>query len=458
MKHKLLGTPMPHQQTSIEFSRRNPRVLDFSDPGTGKTFVRIAMAVERVNKNPKHKILILCPRTLMTTVWVNQFRQYAPTIAVVACPAITRAEAFSSEASVYVVNHDGVNWLKTQTKLLAEFDEIVIDESTAFKHHTSQRSKALAHFIKRFKYRTLMTGTPNTVSIVELWNQARMTDDGQRLGILFHQFRSTVCMPIQRGKSLRALEWADIDGAEEAVFGLIKDITIRHKRDLLDLPPTQVYEVNFTLPPRVRKDYDSFVADKVLAKRNKLVVGINAAVLRGKLLQLCSGAVYGSGETDEERIVPIMLERYELAIQLASESPGALVYFFWRHQRDALVMLAEKRNMRFAVMDGFTTDDERIQIEHDYQNGVYDVLFAHPKTVAHGVTLTYGSRTIWASPTDNLEWFVQGNLRQARKGQQRSTEIITIMAPNTLEDRVYHEVLKGKQARLDNLLDLLETR
>ena len=72
---------------------------------------------------------------------------------------------------------------------------------------------------------------------------------------------------------------------------------------------------------------------------------------------------------------------------------------------------------------------------------------------AHGLTLTRATATIWPSPTYNLEHFVQGNKRAFRNGQKNKTETIVILAPGTLEEKVY-EKLQGKNARMMNLLDL----
>jgi hypothetical protein len=46
---------------------------------------------------------------------------------------------------VYVTNTDAVKWLVKQgdKNFWKRFERIVIDESSAFKHHTSDRSRAL---------------------------------------------------------------------------------------------------------------------------------------------------------------------------------------------------------------------------------------------------------------------------------------------------------------------------
>jgi len=79
---------------------------------------------------------------------------------------------------------------------------------------------------------------------------------------------------------------------------------------------------------------------------------------------------------------------------------------------------------------------------------------AHPQSAAHGLTLTKGTTTIWASPTYNLEHFLQGNRRIYRAGQTQKTETIVVLAPNTVEEGVFKK-LQEKDVRQGSMLNLL---
>jgi SNF2 family DNA or RNA helicase len=179
------------------------------------------------------------------------------------------------------------------------------------------------------------------------------------------------------------------------------------------------------------------------------ILAINAAAVATKLLQVASGAVYdGMGGYQV-----IDTARYEMILDLVEQRKHSLVFFLWKHQRDALLKEAEKRGISFAVIDGNTSDRDRDEIIQGYQAGVYQTIFAHPKSAAHGLTLTKGTATIWASPTYDLEIFKQGSKRQHRLGQTQKTETIVLLAKDTIEQRVY-DLMLGKDARMTNLLDL----
>ena len=82
------------------------------------------------------------------------------------------------------------------------------------------------------------------------------------------------------------------------------------------------------------------------------------------------------------------------------------------------------------------------------------VLFAHPQSAGHGLTLTKANTIIWCSPTYNAEHFQQFNRRIHRSGQTQKTETILISARGTWESEVYNK-LNGKLNRMESLLNVL---
>lgn len=442
--------PKKHQQLSLKHNAGTPIVYDCSEPGTGKTAVRI-WAFEKRHKQLKHKALVLCPRTIMRSVWQSDFFKFAPNIRVLVADANTRKNIDPADCDVYVTNHDAVKWLAKQPKSFwNQFDELIVDESTAYKNPASQRSKALAKIAKNFTYRSCMSGTPNSRSITDVWHQVYVLDEGKTLGKSFYAFRNSVCIPKQVGASANAIQWEDKDGAEEAVFGLLSNIIIRHRLDdCEDIPAMHTWNMGYELTSKQLKAYRQLEEIQIAAMGDKTITAVNAAAVATKLQQVASGAVY----TDTGDYTVIDTGRYELILDLVQERKHPLVFFLWKHQRDALVKEAETRGLSYAVIDGGTSDAHRQEYVTAYQNGEYDVLFSHPKSAGHGLTLTKGTSIIWASPTYDLEWFAQGSIRQRRMGQKEKTENLIIVAKDTIDERVL-EIMEGKNKRMQNLLQL----
>ena len=465
--------PFKHQLKSLKHAESTPVVFDCSDPGTGKTAVAIWIDQRLRTKRQIKKTLVIAPKTLLRSVWYNDFKKFAPATRVVVSTAGKHESIFAQDADVYVTNTDAVKWLAKQPKaFFKDFGLLINDESTAFKHHTSQRSKAMARIAKHFRYRRLMTGTPQSKGMHHIGDKARykllltgtvITNreldvfsqyrflNPQIFGTSFYAFRNTVCTPIQRGRNIHAVEWVDKDGAEEAVFGLLSDIVVRHRfEDCVDIPENHRYNITYQMTPKQRAKYEE-MAQWAIMELNKLetITAINAASVTTKLLQIASGAVYAS--PDKYHVVDT--SRYEMIIDLAEARKHPLVFFLWKHQRDLLVAEADKRGLTFAVIDGNTNETERHAIVQRYQAGQYDVIFAHPKSAGHGLTLTRGTATIWASPTYDLEVFEQGSKRQHRMGQTQKTETIVVCAEDSIDERAF-AALMDKKVRMDNLLEL----
>lgn len=459
MPKKSSGAPplFKHQAKSVSFMSNAPRVLDTSDPGTGKTRVQIELFVQR-RKAGGGCALVIAPKSLLRSAWQDDFAKFAPEITTVVAPAEKRARAFAENADVYITNTDAAKWLAQQKPaFFKKFDTLIIDELSTFKHHTSQRSKAVNKIKKHFKYRYGLTGTPNSNSITDLWHQVFILDDGARLGPSFYQFRNSVCQPKQVGPQPNMLQWEDKPGAEMAVGQLLADMVVRHKfEECIDIPENHMYSVPYHMSAKQAKTYQQMEKAAItMLNDGKIVSAVNAAGVMGKLLQIASGASYVEGLEGDGDYSPIDNGRYELVADLADQRDHSIVFFNWVHQRDMLVKEFERRGITYAVIDGKTKDRDRKTIVDEFQAGFYRVLLAHPQSAAHGLTLTRGTATIWASPTYNLEHFIQGNRRIYRAGQTAKTETIVVLAPGTVEDKVYQR-LQEKDERQGNMLSLLK--
>jgi len=445
-----------HQTTTLELLRKQGSILDLSDPGTGKTRPALGAFIERLNKNGKRG-LVLATKSILQSAWGNDIDKFFPGVKYDVAYAHHRKKMMeTSTADIVITNHDAVRWFRDNLKpaYWKDFDSIIIDESTAFKNHGSQRSKALYKIAKTMEFRECMTGTPNPKGILDVWHQAKLVDDGERLGSSYWAFRSAVCEPVQIGPDTNMVEWREKEGAEYVVFDLLNDISIRHKfEECTDIPANFVTEYQITLPPKLRRQYSDMMSiAATMLNDGKFLQAVNAASVHQKLMQIASGAVY----TEEGKYSILDNQRSELVMDLIEERESCLVAFNWRHQRAGLEEAAKKRNIPYAVIDGTVNDRLRREAVEQFQSGEIRVIFAHPQSAGHGLTLTKGTTTIWTSPTYNAEHYKQFNHRIYRAGQTRKTETIHITAQDTIDEKVFSK-LGSKLSSMQLLLDLLES-
>jgi SNF2 family DNA or RNA helicase len=448
--------PYKHQVESIDVFSRVPCGFDASDPGTGKTRVQIDVFAAR-RAAGESKALIIAPKSLLYAAWFEDFQKFAPHLKVQVVTAANREKALATEADVYVTNIDAVRWLvKKPPSFFKQFSTVIVDEVSAFKHHTSQRSRAAFKIMKHFKYRYVLSGTPNSNTITDIWHPYKLLDGGKRLGSSFYQFRAATCTPVQVGPNPNMIKWEDKPGAENAVAAMIADITVRHRfEDCISIPPNHQYPYFYQMPPAQAKAY--LHMEKMALTQlsdGSILSAQNAAVVATKLLQIASGAAYKEG--DDHDYASITDERYQLVADLVEAREQCVVFFHWQHQRDMLLKELQARGIATAVIDGSKNDNDRREAVDFFQKGFYRVILAHPRSAAHGLTLTRGTTTIWASPTYDLELFMQGNKRIYRAGQTKKTETIIVVAKGTIEEHVM-ERLEAKGERQGNMLDMLQS-
>lgn len=450
-----------HQTETVKFSKPRKVVYDTSDPGTGKTRCHAEVWWWR-RKKGKGCLLIVAPKTLLKSAWFDDIRTFLPlNLSISIARAENREAAFSHQCDVYITNTDGVKWLAKQKpsffKRFGKDPTILIDEITAFKHRTSGRSRALAKIKHHFTYRIGLTGTPNSNTVTDVWNQMMVLDNGKLLGTSFTQFRNAVC---DYHNNKYGGKWIDKELAEEAVARKLSKLSIRHDFDeCMDIPKNHMYTVHFDMSLALKRAYDEMVEKAIIILEEQgSVSAINEGVMRGKLLQIASGAAYGDDDRDRRRDPTYKIidrGRYALVADLVEAREHSVVSFNWKHQREELKLEFEKRGITYAVMDGNTPDYEREEIIEAYQDGAYQTLAMHPKTGAHGLTLTRGRATIISSPFDEADYLKQFIHRIYRGGQKHKTETILVQARGCLvEERVYGN-LKRKTARMANFLSVL---
>lgn len=432
-----------HQQRAADFILANNRVLDFSDCGTGKTLTQLHVIAEEF-KQDRGKTLILAPKSILMPAWGSDIEKFTPHLRYVVATAQNREKAFKTDADIYITNHDAATWLAARPKLLQGFYRLVIDESTAFKNPSSQRSKAMNKIVRYFTARTALTGTPTPNTVTDVWQQARLVDDGERLGTRFYPFRGKVQSPANFG-------WVDKPNAEATVTKALEDITIRNSADeCLDLPENRIIEIPIEMNKKHAAAYEQLLKTARLMFEGQEVRSLNAATLAGKLLQAAAGVVY-----DDDR-EPMVLDtsRAELVTELVAQERQAVVAFNWEHQRAQLTKLAKKAGFEFGIIAGDVSQARRDDLVRDFQAGNLKALYMHPASASHGLTLTRGTATIWTSPVNNLEYFAQFNKRVHRNGVKHKTRTILIYATGTKEIDAYRSLMR-KGTKMKDFLQLV---
>lgn len=453
---RIVYKPHPYQQTAIQYVMDHPRCLLSLDMGLGKTSIMLYAIRELLNEYAVNRVLVIAPLYVATDTWPREAQKwdFAADLRVNSACGTEQERSAAIDDTRYeitCINRENVIWLyKAYGLAIAQkFDMIVVDESSSFKTPSSKRTKILRKIAPRMPRLVELSGTPRPRSVEDLYSQIACLDGGERLGRTLTGFRSRYEHPGRRGPNNVVYEWIPNEGAEDHIYHAISDICISMKAaDLLKVPELQVIDHRFNLNPSAQKAYKHLAKDSIVMLEQTPIAGANAGVLAGKLLQVCSGAVY-----DETGAVH---ELHEQKLQILSEilestSEPVMVFYWFKHDLDRIKRYLSQRGYNPIELSG----PETIA---DWNAGKIRVLLAHPASMGHGLNLQDGGHIIvWFSLTWSLEIYEQANARLHRQGQKTCTQIHRIIAEGTVDEDVVSS-LDRKDEGQQKLIEAIKAR
>ena len=428
------ATLYPYQEDMLSFPMERDKSLLLASPGLGKTLVTLKWLDHLFTTGQSRGSLVIAPLRVARCTWPEQIETWSHSsymsYAFLHTPEGRKAW-HEGKAMIYLINPEQlIKCLPLLFKGLNRIpvDTLVIDEIANARNPKSKRFKALLPYLKFFKHRVGLTGTPIAKDYRDLWAQVRLIDDGERLGKSYHHYVQT---------------WFDHDymkfkfwlkpGAKEQIDAKLADIAlVMLGDDYLDVPTTMSEDVGITLPPEARKTYTKMEKDLLVQIKDSEVVALSAAALTTKLLQLCSGSVYD----DERNVVDLHTAKVDALRALRKKHKGEpmLVFIAYRHERARLLR---------EFPDAVEFDENKIK---DWQAGRIPMFVCSPQSMGHGVDgLQRGGRIcVWFTMTWSSELFQQACARLIRTGQSWETLVYRLVATDTIDEAVCESVrVKG---------------
>ncbi|UZD72947.1 DEAD/DEAH box helicase [Bacillus siamensis] len=422
----------------------------FLDMGMGKTVSTLTAVSDLLyDYFDVSNVLVIAPLRVAEDTWSRESEKWDHTsylkVSKVLGPESSRIMALDMKADIYVINRENVEWLVNFYGKKWPFDMVVIDELSSFKSSKAKRFRALKKvrpFIKRI---VGLTGTPAPNSLIDLWPQMYLLDQGERLGKTVTSYREKYFQPDQRNRTV-IYSWKLKEGAEKAIHEKVSDICISMQaRDWLQLPERIDNIVKVRMTDKVKAKYKQLEKDLLLPFLDGDVVADTAAVLSNKLLQLANGAVYDeNGEI--QKLHDEKLNALEDIVDAANGKP-ILVFYSYKHDLERIQQKFKKAK---------TLDSSR-EIA-DWNKGKIEMLLAHPASTGHGLNLQDGGHVIvWFGMTWSLELYQQANARLDRQGQKHSVIVNHLVTEGTVDEDVMR-ALEGKAVGQNALMEAVKAR
>lgn len=446
--------PHQYQVYCIDRIVNDPVVGLFLRPGLGKTSVTLtAVNILKYYRWCVSKVLVIAPKKVAEVVWDKEAAKWDHLqhlrIVKVLGSAAKRVQALNTPADVYVINRENISWLVDYYKQRWPFDMVVLDESTSFKNGRSKRFRALK-LVRRFMRRVvLLTGTPSSRGLEDLWAQIYLLDEGARLGRTITQYRQMYFDCNTHGGHFTSYKAKE--GAEEAVLRAISDICVTMSaEDYLELPSCIEHEIPVALDVKVKKAYDKFERDLLLEVNGDVITASAAGVLTGKLLQFCSGAIYDN----DGKVVHLhdcKLEAYTELLESIAGEP-CITFYGYKHDKDRILAALSKTKLRVREYKG-PADEEA------WNAGEVDVLLVHPASCAYGLNLQAGGRHIvWFTPNWSFELNDQGKCRLWRQGSPYDKVFVHYLVVQGCVDEDVMAAIHDRQSTHQAVMSVLKAR
>ena len=419
--------------------------------GTGKTLSVLWACDILFEAQRIRKVLIVSPLSTMRIIWQREifFNMPHRRSAIAHGNRAQRLQAISSPVHYVIINHDGVKTCSDEL-IRENFDIIVIDELTAFKSHSSERSKMMKYLTARSKAVWGLTGEPTPNSPIEAYSQCKVVNPANTvLPAYFTQFRDATMYQVND------YLWLPKDGAADIVHRCMQP-AIRFKRDeCLDLPPTiyQTLQIEFT--KEQDEHYKRMKQEAYILHDKGEISASSAAIVLNKLLQISAGAV----KTNDGDVVQIDYQpRLTALIELLEQTPQHKLVVFATYVATIKRLVQDLSDKNIATAAIYGDVDHKVRARHieDFQSDKLSVLVMQPQSSAHGIDLVVSNNIVWFSLIPSNELYRQGNARITRAGQTRTT-FITHFVSSSAEQHIA-DILTRKGHMSDEVLGLFNRK
>lgn len=276
---------MAHQRQVFDFLVDHPFAGAWLGIGGGKTLTALR-AIQYLR--PAGHILVVAPVAIARSTWVDEVAKWNIPIRTRSLivndndKKLSRAkrleryrEVFADPPTMYFINQELVADLVVNMprrlvgkgagateQVVWPFPTVIIDESQAFKSHSSERFEALATVRPAITRLIELTGTPAPNGVQDLWSQVYLLDQGAALGKNITAFRNRwFTAKTHNGIPTK---WIPNAGAEEEIHAAIAHLVMSAQNTSLAMPEVTFEDVTITLPKDLMAAYRSFRTELVL--------------------------------------------------------------------------------------------------------------------------------------------------------------------------------------------------
>ncbi|MGC8992188.1 MAG: DEAD/DEAH box helicase [Thermoplasmata archaeon] len=440
--------PYEHQRLAFEKIKDKNYYAIFMDTGLGKTWLAIAYC-ELILANSEFA-LVICPKTLIKN-WANEITKHSNKL-----QAITELKKpDNNKPAVVILNYEFFRNPDKVDKLLQTFSEfkiVIADEASMIKNPKAQQSEGAIFMSQLAKYRLILTATPTTQAIDDIFNLFKFLDHGKTFGTNYYKFKRKYFENIQdKNPRLKFPIWVPKKGAIKEILEKIEPYTIKYtKSEVLNLPPKIYSQSYIELSQQQIEVYNKLAQEDILAMKGNEEIIISTQIAKlAKYKQITSGFYY---MPDENKVVefkenPKLEELKFLVNKFILENKKILIWTTLKYERKLIYNeLVKYFKQPILILDSDLDDKQRFDIVDKFNKSKPPViLLAALKIAKYGLNI-FADNVIFYSNDFSFESRYQAEDRAYRIGTKGSVLYYDLIADGFIDSNI--------QKIINNKLDI----
>lgn len=362
------------QSDIVKWALRRGRAAIFADCGMGKTLMQIEWA-----RQIGRRVLILAPLAVADQT-VEEADGLGVSIKYCASP----------------VDEDGI-WITNYQKLHhfigARYDAIVLDESSILKSLDGKTRTMLLEKFTYIPYRLCCTATPAPNDLSELANHSEFLGAMKRVEMLATFF-------VHDSERSGSDGWRLKGHAKEKFWQWMAQWAVYLRR-----------------PSDMGFDDGSFQLPALRVRDEVVTVDVKPD---GMLFAGLTDGIKGRAATRKLTIE----DRVSRAVDVINKSNEQ--WLVWCQLNDEGRMMHKALNGQSVLIEGATSDEQKVENEHKWRNGQARVLISKPSMFGFGLNWQHCHNVLYLGMNDSFEQYYQSVRRCWRFGQKSDVNVVIV--------------------------------
>ena len=462
-------SPWSHQVAAFLATISNKGFLDALDLGTGKSKVSIDVCryLDFLNGNKKGiRVLFICLNTAVEKM-KDEVETHSDLSAV--CVRGNKAEKwklFNKEFNFYIINYEGlrslltdrvkkgtkvtyddktlkekrkdklkdeINWKYVNRLLSKKFDVLIIDESHIIKTPKSLIFRVVKAISKKVSNRMLLTGTPFGNTLLDVWSQYFIVDNGDTFYPSFSLFKSAYFVD----KGYWGPLWKATPKGKKFIEENLYSKALRYREDECnDLPPKVFRVLNYKLSPQQREAYNNLIDD------NHDSLTVNIANKSIGFRTIASGFIKSSDYIFKKNP---KLELLWDIVENVYEEHKIVIFVEYTMSRKIIEKLLKKKKIKFNTLSGETKDKYK-EYSTFQKDDKYRVMVAQIKSGGASIDLFAATYCVHFENGGSVINYKQSIKRIHRGGQTKKCFFYSLIGTGTVEVSIYNDLQNGVDA------------